>query len=420
MLTLVPMLEAGPQGPQCYNASEPAATPAHRIAVLTSQKLRPFGTTIFAEMTRLANEHKAINLAQGFPDFDGPSSYIDAAVNALRSGHNQYARALGAPPLCEAIAHHVKRISGLEYNPMAEVGVYCGATEGLMATMLGMLDPGDEVILFEPFYDSYPVCVAMAQAVPKFCTLRFPDFAVDLDALEKLITPKTKLLVLNTPHNPTGKVFSRAELEGIAKLCIKHNVYVLTDEVYEQITYDGAPHVMMASIPGMRERTMSLSSVGKTFSFTGWKIGWATGPSSMITAALAAHQFITFCSTTPMQFATAHALNESPGNGYFETLRKEYATRRDFLCEVLTECGLKVAAPKGTYFVLADFTSLFDGDDVAFTKWLVTEVGVAAIPPSFFYTADKAEGQKLVRFAYCKRAETLEAAAERLRKGLKK
>ena len=388
--------------------------------MLTSQKLRPFGTTIFAEMTRLANEHKAINLAQGFPDFEGPVECIEAAIDALRNGHNQYARALGVPLLVEAIANHVKRTTGLEYNPMAEVGVYCGATEGLMAVMLGMLDPGDEVILFEPFYDSYPVCVAMAQAVPKFCTLRFPDFAVDLDALEKLISPKTKLIVINTPHNPTGKVFSRAELEGIAKLCLKHNLHVMTDEVYEQITYDDAEHVTMASIEGMRDRTISLSSVGKTFSFTGWKIGWATGPAEMITAALAAHQFITFCSTTPMQFATAQALNSSATNGYFRTLREEYTTRRDFLCDVLTECGLKVAKPKGTYFVLADFTNVFKGDDVEFAKHLVTEVGVAAIPPSFFYSADKAEGQKLVRFAYCKRAETLEAAAERLRKGLKK
>lgn len=382
---------------------------------MISKKLQPFGTSVFAEMTRLAQEHGAINLSQGFPDFEGPPDIIDAAVEAMRAGHNQYARSMGHLKLVHAVTEKVKRIYGLDYDPMREITVFSGATEGIFSSLTGLLDPGDEVIFFEPFYDSYPVATACAGAVPRFYTLRFPDFAIDLDALAKLFTNKTKLLVLNTPHNPTGKVFTRAELEGIAKLCIERNVDVMTDEVYEHLTYDDAEHVTMASLPGMRERTLTLSSAGKTFSFTGWKVGWATGPERLIKAAQAAHQFVTFATATPLQVAVATAIDRHREDFYRE-LRAEFTARRDLLLGVLREVGFDVAVPRGAYFILADYQKLHAGDDVAFARHLTERYKVAAIPPSAFYSVDRAEGQRLVRFAFCKKTETLRAAAERLQK----
>ena len=379
----------------------------------TSAKLQPFGNTIFSEMTRLAQQHEAINLGQGFPDFEGPSSIIDAAVDALRRGHNQYARSAGVLPLVEAIAAQRAKLHGLTYDPMSEVGVYSGCTEGLMASMLGLLNPGDEVILFEPVYDSYPACIAMAQATAKYVPLPFPNYEVDFDRLRAAVTDRTKVLLLNTPHNPTGKVFSKEELTGIAELCLENDILVVTDEVYEHLTYDGVAHIPLATLPGMRERTLSLSSTGKTYSLTGWKIGWATGPKDMVAAAQAAHQFITFATATPLQHATAYALREH-GAAFFETLRAEYSERRDRLLASLRQAGLHVPTPAGAYYLLADFTERFDGDDVAFAKHLTTEVGVTAIPPSFFYPAHPELGRRLIRFAFCKRLATLDAAIERL------
>ena len=252
---------------------------------MIAERLQPFGTTIFSEMTALALEHRAINLSQGFPDFEGPPEIVEAAVLALRSGHNQYPRSMGVPPLVQAIAQHQLDQYQLDYDPMREVVVFSGATEGIASSLLGLLNPGDEVLVFEPFYDSYPACIAMAGAVPRFCTLRFPDFALDPDALAACFSDRTKLVLLNTPHNPTGKVFEPSELKVIADLCHRHDAYVLADEVYEHLTYDDARHVPMASLPGMRDRTLTLSSAGKTYSLTGWKIGWATGPASMVAAA---------------------------------------------------------------------------------------------------------------------------------------
>jgi N-succinyldiaminopimelate aminotransferase len=381
---------------------------------VTSKKLEPFGTTIFSEMTALAQEHGAINLAQGFPDFDGPAEVVQAAVEALHGGHNQYARSMGHPLLVEAVASSVERRHGLAYDPRREVLVFSGATEGIASALLGLTDPGDEVILFEPFYDSYPACIAMAGAVPRFATLRFPDFAVDAPALERLFNSRTRLLLLNTPHNPTGKVFSREELELIAGLCRSHGVTVVTDEVYEHITY-GAEHVPIAGLPGMRERTLAISSAGKTFSLTGWKVGWAYGPAPLVAAAQAAHQFVTFATATPLQVAVARALGEQ-GDRYFEGLRADYRARRDFLVEALRDAGLEPAVPEGTYYILADFSRVFDGDDRAFARRLVERHGVAAIPPGVFYAAAPEDGRKLIRFAFPKRMETLRAAAERLRR----
>lgn len=372
-----------------------------------------FAPTIFGEMTRLAREHGAINLAQGFPDFEGPEEIREAAVRALREGFNQYARPMGAPDLVRAIADQRRALFGLDYDPDTEVVVFSGATEGIAASMLGLLESGDEVIVFEPFYDSYPALAQIAGATVRHCTLRFPDFALDLKRLRSLFNERTKLLVLNTPHNPTGKVFTRAELEAIAALCIEHEVTVLTDEVYEHLTFDDRPHLPIAALPGMRERTLSLSSSGKTYSFTGWKIGWATGPAHLVEAAQSIHQFLTFATAHPLQIAVAEALRDHSGE-YLHTLRREYQARRDFLVEALREAGFEVSVPEGTYFVLADFTALWDGDDRSFALHLIERYGVAAIPPSPFYASAPEEGRRLLRFAFCKTRPTLEAGAERL------
>lgn len=382
---------------------------------MIAERLIPFGTTVFAEMTALADKHDAINLAQGFPDFEGPPEIVEAAVRAIRSGDNQYARSRGHPPLVEAIAEAQERFYGLEYDPMDEVVVFNGATEGISASMLGILNPGDEVVLFEPFYDSYAPCLALAGATPRYVTLRTPDFALDEGALRALVNEHTRMIVLNTPMNPTGKVFTREELEIIAGVCIEHDLVVLTDEVYEHLTFDDAVHLPLAGLPGMRERTLTLSSAGKTYSFTGWKIGWATGPKELVDGAQAAHQFLNYTIATPLQTAVAYALRNHAGE-YLTEFKREYTARRDFLASALQGAGFDVMMPRGTYFILADFTPVFEGDDWDFARWLTAEHGVAAIPPSAFYQADAAEGRRLARFAFCKRMETLERAAERLGK----
>ena len=381
----------------------------------TSKKLRPFGTTIFAEMTQLAEEHGAINLSQGFPDFEGPPEIVDAATRAMSAGQNQYARSRGHPDLVRAVAETREALYGLSYDPMTEVIVFSGATEGIASSILGLLDPGDEVILLEPTYDSYYPCLAMAGAVARFVPLSFPDFRLSASALEAAVTDRTRMLVLNTPHNPSGKVFTRAELEIVADLCRRHDLLVLADEVYEHLTYGDAEHVPIATLPGMRERTLTLSSTGKTYSFTGWKIGWGTGPAPLVSAAQAAHQFVTYSTSTPLQVAMACALREFT-TGYLDEFRAFYTERRDFLVTALRDAGFAVAEPDGTYFVLADFTALHEGDDRAFARWLIEEHAIAAIPPSAFYPEHPEEGRRLVRFAFCKKMETLKAAAERLRR----
>lgn len=380
-----------------------------------TERLKPFGTTIFAEMTALAQEHEAINLAQGFPDFEGPPEIVEAAVEALRSGDNQYARSRGHPLLVRAIAGSYRKNYGLTFDPMEEVVVFSGATEGIAASLLGILNPGDEVILLEPFYDSYPPGLALSGAVPRFLTLRFPDFHLDGDALRALVNSRTRMIVLNTPMNPTGKVFTSEELGIIAEVCREHDLVALTDEVYEHLTFDGARHVPLASLPGMGERTLTLSSAGKTYSFTGWKIGWGVGPKHLVDGAQAAHQFLTYAVPTPLQSAVAYALTHHT-NDYLTRFRAEYLQRRDFLVAALREVGFRLGAPQGTYFILADFRELFQGDDREFCYWLTREQGVAALPPSAFYQADLEEGRRLARFAFCKQMETLEEAAHRLRR----
>lgn len=378
-----------------------------------SRRLERFGTSVFSEMTALADECGAVNLSQGTPDFEGPADVLEAAQAAMRAGRNQYVRSMGDPELVSAIADTVSALYGLDVDPLSQITVTCGATEGIASSLLGLLNEGDEVILFEPFYDSYPVCVSMAGAVARYCTLRFPGFELELDELGALFNERTRLIVVNTPHNPTGKVFSVDELSAIAALCREHDVLCLTDEVYEHMIYGEARHVPMATMPGMFERTLTLSSAGKTYSLTGWKVGWALGPAHLVAATQAAHQFVTFCTPPPMQVGIAHALRHHR-EAYYERLRADYTRRRDLLVEALRGAGFDVAVPDGTYFALADFRKLRAGDDRAFAEYLATEIGVAAIPPSVFYARHPEEGERLMRFSFCKRTATLEEAAARL------
>lgn len=398
-------------------------TPTSSLRPALRRSLAPFGVSIFGEMTRLAQEHGAINLSQGFPDFEGPQFIREAAARAVLQGPNQYARSQGLPAFVEAVAAKLQRHYHITLDPLTQVGVFSGATEAIFASILGLTEPGDEVILFEPFYDSYPASVAMAGATPRFCSLRAPDFSFDFNELASLFNARTRLLLLNSPHNPTGKVFTREELQQIAQLCQQHNVYVITDEVYEHLTYDGAVHIPMLTLPGMAERTLTLNSTGKTFSLTGWKIGYSVGPRALVSAAQAAHQFITFATATPFQQAMSEAL-QAPDQIY-ATLQAEYLERRNFLMEVLEEVGFTVYRPSGTYFILAAFEPLLERlglrargitDDVSFARFLTAEIGVACIPPSYFYRSAPNEGQRMVRFAFCKQARTLEQAAERLRR----
>lgn len=381
----------------------------------TSARLRPFGETIFAEMTRLAQQHDAVNLGQGFPDFEGPPEIIDAVTTAMKAGENQYARPLGHPALVEAIARKQERDYGIALDPMTDVVVTNGCTEAIAASLLGLLNPGDEVVLFEPYYDSYCASIAMAGAVPRFVTLRFPDFALDPEALRAAVTSKTRVILVNTPHNPVGKVFDRAELQLIADVAQESDLIVITDEVYEYLTFDGIEHVPLATLDGMHERTLTLSSTGKSFSFTGWKIGWACGPANLVAACNAAHQFLTFAVARPLQVAMAHAL-DTFHEKYLTEFRAAYTERRDLLVSALQDAGFDVAVPQGTYFVCASHRPLSDKDDRDYARELIEGVGVASIPPSCFYTADKEEGRKLLRFAFCKQLPTLRAGAERLRR----
>ena len=380
-----------------------------RAPYLTS-RLQGFGTTIFAEMTALAVEHDAVNLGQGFPDFDGPAEVAEVAVQAIRDGKNQYAPGHGVKPLREAVAAHQERFHGLRYDPNTEVTVSAGATEAICATLQALCEVGDEVIAFEPYYDSYAASIAMAGAVRKPVTLHAPDFSFDPEALEDAVTPKTRAILVNSPHNPTGKVFTRAELEQVADLCRRHDLIAITDEVYEHLVYD-VDHVPLASLDGMRERTVTISSAAKTFSFTGWKIGWLCAPPALSTAVRTAKQFMTYANGTPLQFAIAHALQLD--DGYFDGLAAGYHDRRDRLVAGLSEVGFDVHVPDGTYFATADIRGLGYADGMRFCLDLPAKVGVAAVPHVVFYD-HKEVGRPLVRFAFCKTEAVLDEGIRRL------
>ncbi len=377
-------------------------------------KLQGFGTTIFAEMSALAVATGSVNLGQGFPDTDGPREVLDAAIAAINGGLNQYPPGLGMPVLREAIAAHQQRFYGLTYDPATEVLVTAGATEALAGALLGLLDTGDEVVLFEPMYDSYQACIALAGAVAKPVTLRPPTYGFDPAELRAAITPKTKLLLVNTPHNPTGAVLDRAELQAIADIAIEHDLIVLTDEVYEHLTFDHAPHIAMATLPGMRQRVLSISSGGKTFNTTGWKVGWLCGPAALVAAARTAKQFLTYVSSGPFQPAIAVGLGLP--DSYYESFRLDLQAKRDLLVPGLQAAGFQMFPTQGTYFITVDIRPLRpDGDGMAFCRELPAHCGVVAIPNEVFYM-NKHEGRHLVRFAFCKRPEVLEDAVARLKR----
>jgi len=377
------------------------------------ERLQPFGTTIFAEMSALALETGAINLGQGFPDTDGPDVVKEAAVDAIRSGRNQYPPGIGVPELRRAIRAHQQRFYGLEYDADEEILVTAGATEAIAAALLALCGPGDEVVTFEPYYDSYAACIAMAGATRRVVTLRAPGYTFDPDDLRRAVTPRTKVLLLNSPHNPTGKVFTRAELALIAVIAQEHDLLVVTDEVYEHLVYEGE-HIPIATFPGMRDRTVTIGSGGKTFSFTGWKVGWVCAPPALVAAVKTAKQFLTYVSSGPFQYAIAVGL-QLP-DAYFTEFRREMRDKRDRLCAGLADAGLEVLRPQGTYFATVDIRSFGETDGLAFCRSLPHRCGVVAVPSVVFYD-DVEAGASLVRFACCKRTEVLDEACTRL-KGL--
>ena len=386
------------------------------------ERMRRFGNTIFGEMSALAVATGSINLGQGFPDADGPAEILEAAVAAMRAGYNQYPPATGIAPLRQAIADHQRRFYGLAYDPESEVLVTAGATEAIAATVIALCEAGDEVIAFEPMYDSYSACIAMAGAVVRPVTLRPPvdaggrgesaRFTFDIDELRAAVTPRTKLILLNTPHNPTGKVFTVDELRAIADLCIEHDLIVMTDEVYEHLTF-GVEHVCLASLPAMRERTVVVSSSGKTFSFTGWKIGWVCAPARLVQAVRTVKQFLTYVSGAPFQHAIASAL--AMEDTYFRQFAAVLRGKRDLLLDGLRAAGFTAYVPDGTYFITTDITPFGESDGMAFCRSLPERAGVVAIPNVVFYE-NPDRGRASVRFAFCKRDDVLIEASARLQK----
>ncbi|MEW1646464.1 pyridoxal phosphate-dependent aminotransferase [Streptomyces sp. NPDC091219] len=388
---------------------------------LLNRRLAEFGTTIFAEMSALALKTGSINLGQGFPDTDGPEEIREAAVRALRDGRgNQYPPGPGVPELRSAITAHQQRRYGLSYDPDTEVLVTAGATEAIAAALLALVEPGDEVIALEPYYDSYAACVALAGGTRVPVTLRPSEgrFRLDLDELRAAVTDRTRLLLINTPHNPTGTVLTREELAAIAELAVERDLLVITDEVYEHLVFDDAEHIPLVTFPGMRERTVSIGSAGKTFSFTGWKVGWVTAAAPLVTAVRSAKQFLTYVASGPFQYAVAEAL--AFPDSYFDAFRADMLAKRDVLAAGLAEAGFEVFRPAGTYFVTTDIRPLGpelsrNGDGFAFCRALPELAGVVAIPNAVFYDHRDA-GAPFVRFAFCKKVGVLEEAVDRLKK----
>ena len=382
---------------------------------MLASRLQGIPPTIFSEMSALAVRTGSVNLGQGFPDVDGPPSVIAAAVAALQGGQNQYAPGLGVPALRQAIARHQQRHYGLELDPDSQVVVTTGCTEGVAAALLGLVDPGDEVVVLEPYYDSYVAMIQMAGGVRRPVTLRAPHYRLDPDELRAAVTPRTRLMLVNSPHNPTGTVLTPEELAAVAEVAIEHDLVVVTDEVYEHLTFTGHRHVPLATLPGMFERTLTLSSAGKSWSFTGWKVGWATGPAELVGAVLAAKQWLTFTSGSPLQPAVAVALDEEPD--FPTTLAARLQERRDLLCAGLAEVGLDVRVPEGTYFATSDVSALGWPDGMSFCLALPERAGVVAIPSQVFYDDPDAPGagRHLVRWAFCKEPDVIEQGLKRLR-----
>ena len=372
--------------------------------------MREFGETIFAEMSALAAKTGAINLGQGFPDTDGPQEIAELAIAAIRDGHNQYPPGLGIKKLRDAISHHQMRFYGLEFDSETEVLVTAGATEAIAASLLAICEQGDEIITFEPYYDSYAASIALAGGVRRVVTLNTPEYTFSIDDLEKLINGKTKAILLNSPHNPTGKVFTHNELSQIANLCIEHDLVAICDEVYEHLVFEGE-HIPLIQYPGMRDRTIQISSAGKTFSFTGWKIGWVCAQPALLDTVRTAKQFLTYVNGAPFQHAIAEALNLS--DHYFDNFLEDMRVKRDCLSQGLEKAGLTTFTPQGTYFVTADIEKLGYKDGKQFCLDLPVQCGVVAVPNVVFYD-NKDLGSTLIRFAFCKKLDVLEEAVERL------
>ena len=380
--------------------------------VVTSA-LRPYGTTIFTEMTALANSTGAINLSQGFPDTDGPVQIRQKAAEAILRGPNQYAPSIGLDTLRQAVSRHLNRFYGLSPDPEMEVTITSGGTEGLCATLLGILEPGDEVILLEPCFDTYAPVVSMAGARCRFVSLEGTDFSLPRKRLEEAFGPMTKAIIINNPQNPCGKVFSRDELSFIGGLCQSHDAFAIGDEVYEHLVYDGRSHVPLLSIPELKDRSFVISSTGKTFSMTGWKIGYVVASPELSRAVRMSHQFIVFCGQPALQEAMAFAMDLP--DRYYNELRDDYQRRRDYFYQELSDMGFKAYVSEGTYYLLIDIRSVGFSDDLEFCRMLPRDAGVAAIPCSFFWEQRKM-GRELVRFCFCKRDETLKEAITRLRR----
>jgi N-succinyldiaminopimelate aminotransferase len=377
-----------------------------------ADRLRSIPPTIFSEMSALAVRTGSLNLGQGFPDQDGPAGAVEAAVEALRAGRNQYPPGPGYPELREAVAAHQLRHYGIELDPASEVVVTAGATEALAAAIFALVNPGDEMVVLEPYYDSYVACIEMAGGVRRPVTLRAPDFRLDVDALRAAVTPRTTTILLNTPHNPTGAVLDRSELEAVARVAIEHDLVVVTDEVYEHLLFDGREHVPICTLPGMWERTVSISSAGKTFSFTGWKVGWVTGPAELVATVMAAKQWLTFSNAAPLQPAVAHALGHEAA--FYGALARDLEAKRDLLVAGLRTLDLEVYNPEATYFVMTDVRAYGHTDAMAFCLALPERAGVVAIPAQVFYD-DQDEGRHLVRWAFCKETAVVEDGVRRLR-----
>ena len=382
-----------------------------RMRPTVSHRSTLFTESVIREMTRLCQQHGGVNLAQGFPDFPAPDAIKAEAARAVREDVNQYAITWGAKRLREALAAKTKAFAGLDYDPETEVTVCCGTTECMAATLLALVNPGEEVIVFEPFYENYGPDAILCGAEPRFVRLREPDWSYDPQELERAFGNRTKAIIINTPGNPTGKVFTREELAHVAELCAKWDVVAVTDEIYEHIVYDDAKHVPPASLPGMRERTVTISGVSKTYSVTGWRIGWCLAPPALTNAIRKVHDFLTVGAPAPLQEAAAVALESPPS--YYDTLADNYRKRRDYMLPALEAAGFRTFKPRGAYYIMTDISSFGASDDVSFARSLVAGVGVAAVPGSSFYS-DPDAGRQRLRFHFARRRETLETAARRL------
>jgi len=388
--------------------------PNENVIKYASEKASRFTESVIREMSRIATKHKAINLAQGFPDFPACDEIKQAAVEAILDNHNQYAITWGTKSLRDAIAAKNKRDYGIEFDPERQITVCCGATEAMVATLLATVNPGDEVIIFQPFYENYGPDAILCGATPKYVQLHPPEFTFNVEELTAAFSERTKAIIINTPNNPTGKVFTRKELEIIAELCIKYDVLAITDEIYEHIIYDDAEHIPLFTLPDMAERSITINGISKTYSVTGWRIGYVLASPEITQSIRKMHDFLTVGAAAPLQVAAAQALGFA--EDYYKNLASFYTKRRDFMLKELTAIGFNCIKPAGAYYIMADFSSFSSKNDVDFARYLAEEIGVAVVPGSSFYKENATDKHRFIRFCFCKQFATLEAAIEKLKK----